>query len=197
MKCRVHDIHKRPQPSHTVQGRDFYACIPQPITSPPDLLRHMHLQVHAIKTGPGPFKAATLTAPHTQCKEGHCVCSVAVPHGTAADKVFMASGRLLDIPVQESSVEVVPDCVIHKTLLQLGLSSFLVSKDHVIVPPSLHLHRGDTMVTTKALYATGSCSLVSTTILAVKVSLAPCSMTCSTLLSLALVPSGWRQSLIP
>ena len=36
-------------------------------------------------------------------------------------------------------MEVIPDCVIDKAFLGLGLSSLLVPKDYVIVPPPLHL----------------------------------------------------------
>ena len=155
-RCRVY---RRSQASHALQGRGMYLCIPQPWTSPRPVLKHMHFQLHAVTMG----LSKDLTARIVKWMQSNCACSVAAPHGTAADKTCT---RLLDIPVQEPSVEVVPDCVIHKSLLQLGLSSFLVSEHHIVVPSSLHLRRGDTIVNATALSATGSRYMVSTTVMA-------------------------------
>ena len=49
----------------------------------------------------------------------------------------------LDVSVQESSVEVIPDCVIDKSLPHLRLSPLLVSENHIIIPPPLHLDSTD------------------------------------------------------
>jgi hypothetical protein len=58
---------------------------------------------------------------------------------------------LLDVSVQESSMEVIPDCVIDKSLLHFRLSPLLISENHIIVPPPFHL--GSTKMTTDLVCA--------------------------------------------
>ena len=49
----------------------------------------------------------------------------------------------LDVSVQESSVKVISDRVIDKSLLHLRLSPLLVSENHIIIPPPFHLDSTD------------------------------------------------------